>query len=443
MKINVRKYLSLSSKIVLCYIFLINATKISDPIVLFQLIEKGIHEGYFNPKVQKESFLNSDIDCKKIYEDSCKKVYKLNYESFEYCLKYYENLVSYNNEKTALDDSLHPNIVRTFAFKYFENLQVGIMLMEYLSLEVDYKSIRQNKKEIVKILYDLMKALIYLYKKNIVHCDISCDNIRGHIVDNKVNYKIIDFDAALIIKDDHVHSYRRGSIFSMPPEAFYDLIIGHKTDIYCLGAVGFYLLNNDLGLNRCYYKLRTKYMNCDKNLDKKFHENGKRCCLKGVCSGCRKCSECKIEISTEKKHVLYCQNYIVNKCSNYSVRTAECFENSSKCQSCKKIECKKYQVNREQLKYEFVLCDDCKNCKDCKVCSQFKKLEKCKRSLYKDLLIRINDHKKKFVEDELLSFISTCFESYDTRPDIIELLNMENTKKMFLKYDLVYDIECL
>lgn len=126
---------------------------------------------------------------------------------------------------------------------FFEENGTAYIVMEYLSGMSLREYERRNKGQINEewtytLLNPIVKALSYLHSVDIIHCDISPDNL---LFDREGNLKLIDFGAARKRKSNKEDIYYKESY--TPPEQYYDMkITGPWTDIYALCAVWYELL---------------------------------------------------------------------------------------------------------------------------------------------------------------------------------------------------------
>ncbi|KAM0688690.1 MAPK-activated protein kinase Srk1 [Conglomerata obtusa] len=86
------------------------------------------------------------------------------------------------------------------------------------------------------------------------------DEKENYIKKNEITYKIIDFGFSRIIKGDEVLDMKYkyyGTFPYSPPEIYFDALYSKKADIWCLGAMAYFLTSN----NRLFY-----YKNGDRNI---------------------------------------------------------------------------------------------------------------------------------------------------------------------------------
>ena len=97
-----------------------------------------------------------------------------------------------------------------------------------------------SEKEIVKLCSDICNVLTRCEAKGIVHRDIKPGNI---MVSNQGDYKLGDFGIARSM-DHTTMATRIGTINYMAPEVYLGRKYGHTADIYSLGMVLYWLMNN-------------------------------------------------------------------------------------------------------------------------------------------------------------------------------------------------------
>lgn len=112
--------------------------------------------------------------------------------------------------------------------------------MELLTPIMKNPSCIQSEKQILQLAKDICSALIACHKRNILHRDIKPENI---FIDPDGNYKIGDFGISRIVEHTTRASVGVGTYDYMSPEVINGNSYGLQADIYSLGMVLYYLMN--------------------------------------------------------------------------------------------------------------------------------------------------------------------------------------------------------
>ena len=135
------------------------------------------------------------------------------------------------------------NIVSCDDIAYLENEDsVGwkvYIRMELLTPFFSLSKDRFDEKEIIKLGKDICNALAICEAKNVVHRDIKPGNI---FISEKGDYKLGDFGVARTL-DHTTNATRVGTDKFMAPEVIKKKKYGNNVDLYSLGLVLFWLLN--------------------------------------------------------------------------------------------------------------------------------------------------------------------------------------------------------
>lgn len=133
---------------------------------------------------------------------------------------------------------------------FFEENGTAYIVMEYLpgptlrEYEKKHKG-KVSEEQAYILLEPIVRALSYLHSIDIVHCDISPDNL---LFDKENQLKLIDFGAAKIRKKQK-EKQKEETYYKeryTPPEQYYDIErIGPWTDIYALCSVWYELLTGN------------------------------------------------------------------------------------------------------------------------------------------------------------------------------------------------------
>ncbi len=115
-----------------------------------------------------------------------------------------------------------------------------LIRMELLETLLDYRSAHMmSEKEIVKVGLDICRALRLCAKRNIVHRDIKPQNI---FVNEFGDFKLGDFGIARVM-DHTTRATKIGTYSYIPPEVYSGHAYNTTADIYSLGLVLYWLLN--------------------------------------------------------------------------------------------------------------------------------------------------------------------------------------------------------
>ena len=132
-------------------------------------------------------------------------------------------------------------------YKKFETEENIIFELEYCQSSLkDYLNengkLERNPTIFKNIVQSVVKALVHIHKKGIMHRDIKPDNI--FILDEEVEdedkvIKLGDFGCSVLIKENN--SEKMGSLFYSAPEILQDLKYDERCDLWSLGATLFEL----------------------------------------------------------------------------------------------------------------------------------------------------------------------------------------------------------
>ena len=104
-----------------------------------------------------------------------------------------------------------------------------------------FSSCRIDDGTVKKVGLDLCEALTRCQKRNIIHRDIKPQNI---FVSKFGDFKLGDFGVAAVTDDEHVRGSLAGTRPYMAPESYREWIYNYSTDVYSLGMVLYYMLND-------------------------------------------------------------------------------------------------------------------------------------------------------------------------------------------------------
>ena len=172
--------------------------------------------------------------------------YQNGYDRESIAVKYTEILQEYKNEYKLMKELQgQSNIVSCDDFAIEENPD-GIggkiyIRMELLTpLQKVTKERLLSEKEVIKLGKDICKALILCESRDIIHRDIKPDNI---MISNFGDYKLGDFGVSKVMSHT-TGATMTGTEGYIAPEVLHMEKYGKEVDIYSLGIVMYWLLNN-------------------------------------------------------------------------------------------------------------------------------------------------------------------------------------------------------
>ena len=169
----------------------------------------------------------------------------------------------------------HPNIIKLY--NIYESSNIIYMIMEYLNNGNLYSLIRRkkglNEIESYKYFSQIVNAIHFLHKNNIIHRDIKPENI---ILDNKYNCKLCDFGWSVILKDNSSRNTFCGTLEYMAPEIINNEKYDKSIDIWSLGVLLFEMIhgfnpfennnNNNKNINLLIDNIKNKKFQFQKNI---------------------------------------------------------------------------------------------------------------------------------------------------------------------------------
>jgi calcium/calmodulin-dependent protein kinase I len=136
---------------------------------------------------------------------------------------------------------------RTFVNHKNEEQMIVWIFMEYLNHRITQDNVRGNEDKIREIAAGILKGLKYIHGKGIAHLDLKISNVMGHDTKKGLVYKLIDFGFARRLEEKGedaevvIPTKSYGTYPYKPPEVGKLNIHGIKSDIWCLGAVVWFL----------------------------------------------------------------------------------------------------------------------------------------------------------------------------------------------------------
>lgn len=150
----------------------------------------------------------------------------------------------------------HHNILSTFDSRttYYDTgaggrLKILWLFSEYLKERISQSKVDRDESVIRAILTDSLTAVAFMHSMNIVHLDLKLANIMGQNIKSTVVYKLIDFGYARDLgKEEHgtteevyIHKKAFGTFPYKSPEIVKNNIHGKASDIWCIGAIAWFL----------------------------------------------------------------------------------------------------------------------------------------------------------------------------------------------------------
>ena len=165
----------------------------------------------------------------------CKKYMPINGIKKE---DYYINFV---NEIKLLHLVYHSNIVRVFNYYLYPERQTGYLLMEYIDGLDIVTYLKKYPENINSIFEQTINGFLYLEQEDILHRDIRPMNI---LVNNEHIVKIIDFGFGkrTNFNQDNEKSISINWFGGEKPNEFKEKIYNHKTEIYFIGKLFQFIL---------------------------------------------------------------------------------------------------------------------------------------------------------------------------------------------------------
>lgn len=159
-----------------------------------------------------------------------------------------EHYYRFVEEIKILFNVSHPNIVRIYNYYLYPEFKTGYLQMEYIDgVTIDkYEPVPLLNKGWDEIFTEVIEAFEYLESKNILHRDIRPANI---LIDNDDNVKIIDFGFGKKLESTEKEGKSvllNWPVTQLPYETEAEGIYNHQTEIYFVGKLFSYILNEEI-----------------------------------------------------------------------------------------------------------------------------------------------------------------------------------------------------
>ena len=214
-------------------------------------ITKVIGRGGFGTvyEIQKDVFGKKESAALKVLsipesQDEIDDLYSKGYDDVSISAHFKEYLEDIVSEYSIMVDLKgHANIVYCDEVKYVQH-DDGIGWDVFIKMELlkplnKITSAEYNEDEVIRLGKDLCNALIYCNQQNIIHRDIKPQNI---FVSKNGSYKLGDFGVAKV-SDKTMSGTKIGTYEYMAPEVYRAQRYGSRVDIYSLGLVMYWMMN--------------------------------------------------------------------------------------------------------------------------------------------------------------------------------------------------------
>jgi serine/threonine protein kinase len=200
------------------------------------LKDKQIGQGAFsNVYISKNKIDNKNYACKLIPQKTV-----------------HENGVGLDviyNEISIHEKIIHPNIVRMY--NHYEDKENIYCFLEYVEGQTLYSKIKNNpngltERETYKIFSQIINAIKFLHKNNIIHRDIKLENflIKKDEKSNKEIIKLCDFGWSVQLTEEMPKRLTTCGTFEyMSPELINEEAYDYSIDIWALGVLLYELLH--------------------------------------------------------------------------------------------------------------------------------------------------------------------------------------------------------
>ena len=160
---------------------------------------------------------------------------------------------SLRNECKLLVTLRHPCIIQLVGIFFRKDDPTSpVILMEkmYLSL-TEFLANERLFQDKITILHDVACGLCYIHSKNIIHCDLTGNNI---LLTNNIHARIADFGQAVIYDPNIKDSLptNPGNVHHMPPEASqHHPTYSTKLDVFSFGCVMIHTVTQEFPIPNC------------------------------------------------------------------------------------------------------------------------------------------------------------------------------------------------
>lgn len=160
-------------------------------------------------------------------------------------------------EDTIAMQLRHPNLLltyKTFRTKYLDRnndvQDIVWLYSQFLMHRISHRYVNMDEHIIREILRDVLHGLAYMHSRKIMHLDIKVANIMGQRENGRMVYKLIDFGYARDLsasgrgsklEELKIPNKSYGTFPYKPPEVVLENVHGLASDVWCVGAVAWFL----------------------------------------------------------------------------------------------------------------------------------------------------------------------------------------------------------
>jgi serine/threonine protein kinase len=170
------------------------------------------------------------------------KVYAIKHMNVNLIMKTMHTLQVIHNEIEIHGKLQHKNIIRLY--NYYENKTDIYLIMEHASKGSLFSLLKQNgpfdEAKAREYFIQVVSAVHYLHRNNIIHRDIKPENI---LVNENDECKLCDFGWANYVEMDNVRSTFCGTLEYMSPEILGQEYYKKEIDIWALGVLLYELIH--------------------------------------------------------------------------------------------------------------------------------------------------------------------------------------------------------
>ena len=155
---------------------------------------------------------------------------------------------SFREECKLLITLRHPCIIQLVGIFFKKDDPASpVILMERMCLNLtEFLTSKRSFQDKLTILHDIACGLCYIHSKNIIHCDLTGNNI---LLTNNMHARIADFGQAVIYDPNSKDSLptNPGNVHHMPPEASqHNPTYSTKLDVFSFGCVVIHTITQEI-----------------------------------------------------------------------------------------------------------------------------------------------------------------------------------------------------